>query len=535
MRFTRIIVQFLVYFILPCFFLGSALQPSHIPGAERSDVWNALWSLHWFAESVLDFDFSFQTPLNHPTGGRLWPADLLHSLLILPLIPFFSIGTSYTVLCICLHTLLGWATHQWVCALQSKGHPLVPFVAGLALQSSSIVLVAIHNGSSEAMGGCWVVLALWHFCVLVKHDKWQYRTTFWCVLAFWSSWYLALVTGIYALAILLTHNRISWRSPLISLSVAFILTCPLAWLSLEFSAGAENLLRIKSPAALEQVRRTVGGAEVLSYFWPTHRSPDFRFISRFGEQFVHSTYLGWGLILTVLSAWRYIPRWVWISGGLCFLLSLGPVLIINAEPFVWDDRFAIPMPYFFIENWPGFNHLSLLFRLAFGVQLAAILAMIYLQRPIRDWIIILAVVLTENIAHATYQGVPQVTALPPVSAVRLIADEPDGGVAYYPHVAARPTLYLQLFHQKPVAAGLNFPHNAASKRIWMTALEAEHASGTQFKLKVAEVARKGQIRYLVLMNDPSAMPDVYRKAALRIRKAFGIYASDSSSDVVRFW
>ena len=146
MRVNRIIVQFVVYFILPCFFLGAAFPSTHIPGAQRSDVWNAMWSLYWFSDSLFALDLTFQAPLNVPHGGRLWPADPLNAVLIRPLIAVFSIGTAYTILCVFLHVLLGWATHQWVSMLQPKGHPMAHFAAGLTVQSSGIVLVAIHNG-----------------------------------------------------------------------------------------------------------------------------------------------------------------------------------------------------------------------------------------------------------------------------------------------------------------------------------------------------------------------------------------------------
>ena len=93
--------------------------------------------------------------------------------------------------------------------------------------------------------------------MLIQEGKGVLRTTIFLVLAFWSSWYLALITAIFALAIISVNRRESLKWPLIAMAVALALTLPLAFISLEFASGAGNLLRIKSPAALEQVRQSV--------------------------------------------------------------------------------------------------------------------------------------------------------------------------------------------------------------------------------------------------------------------------------------
>ena len=127
--------------------------------------------------------------------------------------------------------------------------------------------------------------------------------------------------------------------------------------SMALSSGVGNLLRIKGREEMDSVRRTIGSADPLSYFVPwMYRSPDFTEVSRFGEQFVHSTYIGWVLLGTCLWFIKdTLKHWTVWAAVLGWLISLGPVLVRNGEPFVFNG-FGFPLPYFLLEFLPLFDH-----------------------------------------------------------------------------------------------------------------------------------------------------------------------------------
>ena len=91
-------------------------------------------------------------------------------------------------------------------------------------------------------------------------------------------------------------------------------------------------------------------------------------LMRFGEDFRHLAYIGIPLLVTTVLWGRGRYWWVVAVG---FILALGPVLVQDGRPLVVAGV-AFPLPFWLLENAPGFSELSLLFRFALLGQLALV-------------------------------------------------------------------------------------------------------------------------------------------------------------------
>jgi hypothetical protein len=525
-----------VYFISTLCFFHLLPWNNIVLGAERGDVWNALWSFSWFGEQVLSGNFDFSTPLNHPSGGRLWMVDMVNGMIMIPLMNFFSLPTAHLVLCVMLSTLLGTFTHHWVEEIKgSSNNSLSAWVSGLGLQGSSVVLSAVHNGSSEAMSGCWTVLALWMFWRLLNRRSSLAMAIITLFIGMLSSWYSALICSIFIIGMLISSPKEHRLKGTAVFLLGLIVVVPFAFLAHQFSTEAGNLIRIKDPTALLQVRRTIGVADPLGYILPNYRSPDFRYLSRFGEQFVHATYIGWSLLFLAFWGRKKSPKWLFYVACVCAVLSLGPVLVIHAEPVWLTEDMVIPLPYLALENLWGFDKLSLLVRLSFGVQLAICLMAAFGTLSKRSWLIFIGVVGIELMVQSSLMGFPKQSSVPDSSAALLLSDAPDGGVMFYPNAAARPFLFWQRSFEKPVAASLNFPMNASALKIWSLASELEDKNDVEFKKEISRAAEQRKIRYLFVYRDTSSMPDSHFYSSERILRVFGVFAEDSSCQIARLW
>jgi hypothetical protein len=92
----------------------------------------------------------------------------------------------------------------------------------------------------------------------------------------------------------------------------------------------------------------------------------------------------------------------------------------------------------------------------------------------------------------------------------------DAAVMNYPIVGGRPYLYEQTAHRHPVAGTLNFPNNAASKRVWQALLDRAGAPCAELRGALARTARIEGIGFLVVHADEVAEVDVYRAPLRRL-------------------
>jgi hypothetical protein len=273
----------------------------------------------------------------------------------------------------------------------------------------------------------------------------------------------------------------------------------------------------------------------LTYILPRpYISPDFSLVSRAGEQFVHSGYLGWTLIISALWSWRRIaqkqslhPLLAW--GTLFLILSLGPVLLQGGEPNLFGDL-VIPLPYALIEQFWGFSQLSLLFR--WGVAPLFVLAIavsLCFSGSRRGLLTLGLMVFFENRILSPVHSLPAFTSIPVSEPFEELRDAEEGAVGTLPIVEGREALYLQTIHGKPMLAGLNFALNRRFRQFLEQAKIMQERD--DFSKKIEVLARQKKIRYLIINKDHSIMPDQYFALIEKFQKEFTVL-SESNEYIV---
>jgi len=520
-----------------------------VPGAARTDLANALWSTWFVARSVGEGSLPWHTALlDPPMGGTLLVADPLGALAALPLVGLVGLPAAYSLVVLGNLALAGWAAHRLAGALAADlgitpvlRAELAGLVAGVAYESAPILCSAVHNGSSEGIAGGWAALAAWACWRVARHGG-AGRALLAAVallLAALGSWYGAVVAFLFAGALALLGTPGRWRATLGarvgSLVLGLALVLPLALAVRAAATAPDNLVRIKDPRELMTVRRSTGPADLRGYLATGEfRSPDFRQISRYGEQFFHCHYLGWVLLLGAGLALRRRrgTGWLWLAGLSGLALSLGPVAVRDGSAWIILQDRAIPLPYLLVERLPGFSSLSLLYRLAQAPALAAALlsglAVGGLPWPRRAAGLAVGAVLLEGRLLCPLHALPGLTAVVPAPALRALARAPAGVVLEWPVVGGRDYLYEQTIHQHPIAGSLNFPNNAVGMKAWRGLVAAaapvgaapDTASLAAFRQAASTRARAAGVRYVVAHDDPEARPDMQDEAMRIIELAF---------------
>jgi hypothetical protein len=316
--------------------------------------------------------------------------------------------------------------------------------------------------------------------------------------------------------------------PALLLGVA--LCAPVALAQVAWSTAPDNLVGIKGAHELAILRRTTGAVDPLAYLLPwDFRSPDFRLLSRYGEDFVHCTYLGWVLLIAATVGWIRVPgrrsvAWLALASGVAAVLSLGPVLVHDGGAVLLPGDRAIPLPYLLVERLPGFDRLSILFRLALlpalGVAVLAARAVAGLQRRRGlATVVVTLLAVGEVRLLSPVHGLPawsDTTASAPIGA---LAGAPPGAVMNSPAVGGRRYLFEQTLHRKPLTCGLNFPESDATRAVWRVVLEETERADVapnEFAARVETAACARGVGYLVVHDDPIAQPDRHQRGVRAI-------------------
>ena len=96
----------------------------------------------------------------------------------------------------------------------------------------------------------------------------------------------------------------------------------------------------------------------------------------------------------------------------------------------------------------------------------------------------------------------------------------------FPVVGGRAYLYEQTRHGKPLAGTLNFPNNAAARKVWKTMDNhlVDETSGEfdaeAFRHAVQKTAKKEGVRYVVVHADEFARPDWHNSCSDALELAF---------------
>jgi hypothetical protein len=511
-----------------------------VPASAGTDVWNSLWSLSHWANSVAAGEAPWLTSaLNFPMGGTLLVTDPVGATLVMPVVLMFGPAVGYTLLVWLQLTFAGLVAHMFASEFLrwrrgSGGPGWGPWVSGLSFMASPLLSSHVHNGATEAMSVGWTALAVWLVWRAAVHHTLRsvLAAALSLPLAAVAHWYGGVVAFVFAVIICVggigDGSSIRARGRWMPLGFGLLLTGLLAMSVLEVNDSRDSLTEIKTEEMVKGVNRTSGSADPLTYVMPgAHRSPDFRKISHHDEKFVHAHYLGF--VLLGLCGWAGLRRrrhtgfLMW--GGLaCLLLSLGPVLIHNARPVLIAGDLAVPLPFFLLEAWPGFDSLSLPWKLALGPALAlSLMAGVALDmRGRRMALGGIALILLE--ARWMSPAAELNTLVSTVSAPSLVAlrDAPDGAVINYPLQPGRPYLFEQTVHGKPIAGMLNQVGNTQAMRLWGRIRTESRSDPDTFHQAVSSTAERLGIRYLVIHTDPDAEPDVYSSAVAELERLFEV-------------
>lgn len=520
----------------------AALRPvAAVPGSARGDLWDGLWSFWFFVERVTAGDSPLRADglLNHPDGGSLWVADPVGALGMVVLAPLVGVAAGWTVLVLAHLVFTGLMGHRLGEAV-ADGRPGAGWIAGTALVTAPMLLAQVHNGATEAVGGGWLAWAAWRLWELRRAPTLRNGAHAGLALG------VAAVAHVYAgvagavLAVLLGVDalllRRGWRAQALAAAVALALAVPWGLAAREVTTAPDSVVGIKDPRQLATVRRTIGPADPVGFVHPgDYRSPDFRELARYGEDYRHVHYLGWALLLAALAGGRgRDARAWWVAVGLGVILAMGPVLARFGAPVILPGRRGIPLPYLLLESLPGFRDLSLVYRLAWlaVVALAALAARASPDR-LRRLLPVLFLVETRLVSPAA--ALPDHADARPAAPLLALRDAPPGAVMNFPVTGGRAYLYEQAVHGQPLAATLNFPSSRAAREVWDAALDHLGDADSAFVAAVTAEARRQGVRYLVLHEDPLARPDQHDPAARRLAARFRTLAEGEGLRVVALW
>ncbi len=526
-----------------------------VPGSDRADLWDSLWSMWFVQQAVSDGAWPLHTTLlNHPSGGALLVTDLPAALFGLLSIPLLGLPAAYTALVLLRLTAAGLAAHGFARALLAeRGLPSgAAFIAGVGYEAAPVLLSGVHNGTSEAFNGAPAALAAWACWSVARRGGGGRIALAGLALLFASlaSWYSAVVAFVFAGSIALFGPRGQGLLRRVGpLALGLLLVAPFAFLVERSATAPGNLVGIKGARELSLVRRSTGPADPLVYVrGGDFRSPDFRKISRYGEDFLHCAYLGGVLILGAALVSRSARARqgtapLWLGGALGLALSLGPVVVQGGAPLIFLGDRAFPLPYLLVERLPGFSSLSLLYRLGQAPALAAALlaSLGWSSRLPRSAPVVVLGILAELRLLSPLQGLPDVSDAQVGPAIAALAQAPAGAVINFPVVGGRGYLFEQTVHGKPLAATLNFPNSLVGKRVWQAMLDRVDLPAARFQAEVARAARKEGIRYVVVHQDPSARPDMHDGAVAALRAAraplarSGGIGEEGSIEVYALW
>jgi hypothetical protein len=511
-----------------------------VPGADRTDTWNSLWSLNHWATALKSGNIPWLVDsLNFPEGGVLLVSDPLGATIAFPLVLIWGAPVAFTVLVLFQLTLAGSAMHffaaeflVWRRGTGQEGFG--PWVSGVSFTVAPLLMSHIHNGASESWSAGWTVLAVWAVwrAAIDPSNKRIIWGGIALALASLAHWYGGIVAFIFASMIALFGVGGSSSGPKfrvwLSWGLGLILVGLLAWGSSALNQSEDSIVQIKDNASVQFTTRTTGAADPLTYVLPgDFRSPDFRKVSANNEQFMHVHYLGF--VALGLGVWGWIRRprntRFLVAGGLvCFLLSLGPVLVHNARAVILFGDLAIPLPFYLLEGLPGFVALSLPWKFALGPVIAlALLSGLALDlRGRRLCLIAIAAMCLESRVLSPAAEIPALAEVVDDPVLAGLRAAPKGAVMNYPLPPGRQYLAEQIIHEKPIAGTLNHVANRQAMRLWGRIRAESKRDPDTFHRTVSSTAKRLGIRYLVIHTDPDAEPDVYSSAVYELERLFGV-------------
>ena len=397
-----------------------------LPGSDRTDTWNSLWSLHVWADQLAGGRVPWAIErLTFPEGGTLLISDPLGASLAAPAVWLLGPYVAFTLLVLFQFTFSGLVMHGFAEAFLrwrrgAGGSGSGPFVSGVAFMSSAILASHIHNGASETWSAGWTVLAIWMvWADAVRPSRGRLLAAGGALcLASLAHWYGGLVAFIFAAFIVIggigERPQRTWLRRAAGVLLGVVLSGALAAGTGLIHRADDNIVEIKSSEMVRFTTRSTGSAD-LTYILPgEHRSPTSK-MSANNERYacplprrgrVGVGHLGWSLRR------RHTGFLLW-GGASCLVLSLGPVLMNSARPVLIMGDLGVPLPFFLLESLPGFDALSLPWKFALGptIGLSVLAGLALDQRGRRVTLAALALMALDSLVMAPTAERPRVVPI----------------------------------------------------------------------------------------------------------------------------
>lgn len=337
------------------------LRPlARLVGHPEVDVWNHAWGPWWFAASLARGEVPLVTRLlGAPGGGRLWYIDPLGALMGAPLVGSIGAIGAYNAVIFAYVLLASFAGRRLALALGAS--PAAAWLGAVGTACSPYLLSEIHNGVSEACGVAWAVLALGSLARATTPGRpFARNLATWAGVGLWGgvtavgSVYYALGLALVAAPIVLAHLvRARLRSlpgVLLGALVAAVVAGPaLAAASWSVADLAHALVHRDQGHWTERMNVIRHNAvDARSFVIPGFQSVD---LTKLGESFLHSSYLGWIALLAVPFARR--PAWL-LAALVGLVFSLGPFLWWDQEFVRGSDGRSLVLPFYvFLDVLPA--------------------------------------------------------------------------------------------------------------------------------------------------------------------------------------
>ena len=441
----------------------------------NGDIWNSLWTWDHISENC--YNPFFTNSIHAPQGGIFVPSDLIGGYLYLIFQHVVSQMTFYTMYNLFCFWLFCFGTHLWV---QQDGQD--GYIAGCVVYSAASFRCIVQNGSTEMLTICWIPLLFYFWKQIHTEKKTMVYVCALMLLISIGSWYgaimmFAMLCFVEPLQKTSPHKRMIW------LGTCF---CVVLWaMYIGNLVDASPILDIKqSTQEMNAIRRSYGVADIRSYFYVyPFLSPDFSLISQSNEVFFHSTYIGWiAIILCLIHGYQNIQskscfenqRSLMSVGVLFFSLSLGPVLVIDTQPIILFETYVLPAPYLLLENFWGFDHMTLLYR--FSVVPTLVVGY-YASRLFLHWksdtqkkyvrLGIVACILLEGFVISPTKNIPSAIS-PPISDISIFEFDTleQGNMILYPIGNIGTSLYEQQKHHMPLVSTLNKNTSKRGHMFW---------------------------------------------------------------------
>jgi hypothetical protein len=339
---AEIVAAYVIFAILVT---GSAwVDADRLLGHPDVDVWNHAWGYWWWWDRLSSGQLPwFDARLGFPGGGVLYFIDPLGALAALPITATLGPVVAWNAMAVVRVAMAGAMAHGFSREVTGAGSHNA--LAGVAFASTPYLWCELHNGISEVTAVGWVPAVAW---AIVRAARLGTARAYALAglaqgLAIVASFYVGLAAAMTAgLGWLLSVAwRAEWRPHLRGAAVAALVAAPIGGTALAFLRASllDPRSVIQRASALNEDLAGHNAVDVRTFFKPgPFQSVDLA--GNYGEQFLHSGYLRWSvMLLVVVAAWRHrglAARWlVPCAAGL--VLSLGTYLWWNGHFVITGD------------------------------------------------------------------------------------------------------------------------------------------------------------------------------------------------------